>query len=788
MKSIDAIRLGVALALALPATGVRAEESKAPGTTLEEVVVTARFREEALQDVGASIAALSDRQLRDRGIDTVADLAALTPSLNLQDRGPNRNEISIRGIGRSLFQQDLSLSMANIGLYFDDVPLNLPVGVQLDVPSFDLNRVEVLRGPQGTLFGEGAQGGALRYFSKDPDLARFGGAAEVSGNSTTDGDTGFGGRVALNLPLSEDKLGLRLVANRTDLGGYIDAPADARKDTNGFHATNVRGVLLWQPNEAFRARVVAAYQDAHQDTLNYVSDPESASFAVFSTADNFIDDTYQLFSANLRYDFGPVAVESITSYFKRDRQRRIFEPVFTGQMGLLGAALGAPTVMDVDNLDRTAYDQWSQEFRFVSNLDGPFNFVAGAFFRNFDLRLDSDTESQKYVELAPTYAFLLGQPPLANPSPRASVLADQLGLTTMFNAPGAGYVLNKGRQLSGFFELTYNFNDKLRAIAGLRRHHETIDATSIAGAADFLTFVPPTDFQDSTTADKWLPKAALEFRPMDHMLIYGSYTAGVRNGNLNASSSVAAVASGDPTHAEEIQVFGPETVKAFELGIKGSAPDQRLTYALAAFHNRIEDVQAYGTAVIMNQVAGVVENIGDGHSAGFEGELSWQATDQLGLFAGGNYIEAEIDSIKTGLVSVITTVPGQRIPFIPKYTFSAGLNARTPVGAAGWEVFGTATYQYIGDYTTFSQGVEGSGQNPILGKYGTANLAIGVRNQRWSVELRASNLFDEREIMSVSPIQDLFLLYGLQLPAGANIDDWQMTRPRTLTLTLRADF
>ena len=129
--------------------------------SLEEIVVTARFREQSVQDIPASMVAFSGEQMAEQGIQDVRDLAKLTPSLNVQDRGPGRNELSIRGIGRSVFQQDIAVSPANIGLYLDDVPINVLQGNQLDIRSFDLNRVEVLRGPQGTLFGEGAQGLSL---------------------------------------------------------------------------------------------------------------------------------------------------------------------------------------------------------------------------------------------------------------------------------------------------------------------------------------------------------------------------------------------------------------------------------------------------------------------------------------------------------------------------------------------------------------------------------------------------------------------------------------------------
>ena len=146
-----------------------------------------------------------------------------------------------------MFQQDRTLSMASVGLYLDDVPIDIPVGAQLDIPSFDLQRVEVLRGPQGTLFGAGAEAGAVRYVSQNPDLSRFEGTAEAAFTSTAGGDLGYATRVAAGIPIIQDQLAVRLVATQTGDQGYIANLADNDKHSNGYRATTARLVALWQP-------------------------------------------------------------------------------------------------------------------------------------------------------------------------------------------------------------------------------------------------------------------------------------------------------------------------------------------------------------------------------------------------------------------------------------------------------------------------------------------------------------------------------------------------------------
>ncbi|MGB6356018.1 MAG: TonB-dependent receptor, partial [Steroidobacteraceae bacterium] len=520
--------------LSLP-TLLHAQETAGPSDQLDAIVVTARFRPESAQNVGESIRAFDKQELQDLGINSVETLAALTPGLAIQDRGPNRNEISIEGVGRSVFQQDRTLSMASVGLYLDDVPIDIPVGAQLDIPSFDLQRVEVLRGPQGTLFGAGAEAGAVRYVSQNPDLSRFEGTAEAAFTSTAGGDLGYATRVAAGIPIIQDQLAVRLVATQTGDQGYIANLADNDKHSNGYRATTARLVALWQPSEALQSRFLVNYQYAHQNALGNVSDADTASFSTFSTAGNYVDDTSTVLSEHLSYNFGPVSVESISSYFQRQRNRDVFEPVYTGEFGLIGNALGAATDNQVNTIDQTRYQQISQELRVISDPTQFISYVAGAFFRNFHLKEDIDYQSEDFVEFAPIFAGLLGVPTPANPSQFASGLAGQLGLNSLYNAPPTDIVYNDGRQLSAFVEGTIHFTERLRLIAGVRRHHEVVDAKSLGAGADFLsTLSPPMTFVASTSADAWLPKFSLEFNPIDNLLLYATYTEGVRDGNLNA--------------------------------------------------------------------------------------------------------------------------------------------------------------------------------------------------------------------------------------------------------------
>jgi outer membrane receptor protein involved in Fe transport len=191
---------------------VLGQEPEAGRDALEEIVVTARYREASVQDLGISIRAFDEDELNRLGITDLSGLARFTPSLNIQERGPNRNEMNIRGVSNFLVTQDLVPSSRPVGMYLDESPVNTLGGSQMDVRVWDLERVEVLRGPQGTLFGEGSSAGAVRYFTRDPDLSRFEGRIEAEALSASGGDTAFNVRAAVGVPLVDDRLGLRVSA------------------------------------------------------------------------------------------------------------------------------------------------------------------------------------------------------------------------------------------------------------------------------------------------------------------------------------------------------------------------------------------------------------------------------------------------------------------------------------------------------------------------------------------------------------------------------------------------
>ena len=753
-------------------SGLPSAQDTGPGL-VEEIVVTARFREESAQDVGASISAYGEQAIRDLGVENMSDLAFVTPGLNLQDRGPNRNEISVRGVGRLVFPQDLLPVSNAIGTYFDDVPLNINIGTQIDMRFFDLERVEVLRGPQGTLFGEGAEGGAVRYVSKDPSLEAAQAIVEADFNRVSHGESAFGARAALSIPLARDRAGLRLVVNRVTQGGFVDNVATGTDDINDFEAVNVRAVFLAEPNDRFRIRLVATHEEMDQDTFWFVTgDPDDLELDFFSD-DGFVEDDYDLVSANLSYDFGPLKVESITSYLERDRHRYQIDNVFGGLNTVaVTFAFGSFTRGDTFADDKTSWEQFSQEVRLLSDFDGPFNFVAGLFYRDFDLEITGTNCSPVY--LAVGFPAECGDDIFAvlNPS------GEPRGLTT-----------NSGEQISAFFEATWSINDRLRLIAGLRSHNEDVDLATGGATFSLFGFSTVGALSESASINELLPKVGLEFDLSDAALLYLTYSAGARNGNLNSPITMAQIeAAFGPGSSDRYRTYHPERTDAIELGVKSLLLDGTLQFNASAYYNIIDDMQA---ATFPGGLFAILENVGDGHAVGGDLEVTWRPTNSLLLFASLSVTEAENDDefiFRDNLPPLpkVITPEGTDNPYTPKTSLSAGAQYAWAIEGMGpgTNLVFNVNLQHTGKYKiTF----EGDAEE--LGNFQTLNASIGLVADRWEINLRADNLLDNIEVVSIQELDsDLSPFLGPLQPADYSFNEVSHNRPRTLSLTARYSF
>ncbi|MBB4630675.1 TonB-dependent receptor [Sphingosinicella soli] len=539
------------------AGGAAAQDAVIETNDREEIVVTARFRQESIQNIGGSVAALDGRELRRSGIVDFEDLANRVAGVELLDRGPNTNEINIRGVTNSTQVSGNQLQPL-VSILVDDIPVASASASQRDFNFFDFDRVEILRGPQPTYFGEGAMGGAIRYFSADPDLDS-GKVAEGmwSGGLGATKSGGFNYRVenATSFILVPGKLGVRVVGFYRDDDGYIDNVGLNKKDMNSFESYGGRVVVLYKPTDDLSMRFSAHFGRDDIGELNFI-EPTTIGSSVgtedliapsLSLIDGLNEDDFELYSGKISYDAGPVTVESITGLYNRNRKAETFSSAYTyGFAGFFNAFPPFNTASNLLSSDLTAIAQTrgkeksvSQEFRFISDFESPLNFVAGAFYQ--------DTKA--------TSTALVSGPGYANITESGTTEIERTTTRT------------DTRQFSAFAELNYDVSERFRVFAGARYVNEKVTSTLVESYvigifSPILTdpddiFAPvyfpvPNDVEALTAPggpgvsfdfklSTFLPRAGFEFDVTDSAMFYGTVARGVRNGGLNSPFSALGV-------------------------------------------------------------------------------------------------------------------------------------------------------------------------------------------------------------------------------------------------------
>lgn len=355
------------------------------GTKLEEIVVTAQKREERARDVPMSISALTGRQLEDARITNTLDLSFAVPGLAVAETGPGRQIIVVRGLGSERGSSSLT------GLYLDEMPVS---GAQdgfnqsyIDLRTLDLERVEVLKGPQGTLFGEGSVGGTVRFITREPELDAFSGSLNTSLYSTSDSSESKEIVGVANLPLAQDVFGLRIAATYEDKAGWIDQPSVGRKNINDNEVFNVRTKALWKPTAQLSVKGMVVVHHNNGGASNIVNQsPRDESVFLQALAFNGASwdrsaptdftDEYKLYNLAVTYDFGFAELLGSTSYANIDSVAS-----FTQLLG----TLPQPSLEILFRDYVQAAKIKSQEARLTSSGEGPFRWTLGAFYKESDL-------------------------------------------------------------------------------------------------------------------------------------------------------------------------------------------------------------------------------------------------------------------------------------------------------------------------------------------------------------------------------------------------------------------
>ena len=669
---------------------------------LEEIVVTATRRDTALQETPLSIGVLTAQDIEDSGALHVFDYWRMIPSLAVTDWGFAGNRFIIRGLsGSSGPETDESLT-AN---YLDDTLLISPQGLFTHAPSFrlaDIDRVEVLRGPQGTLFGAGSMGGAIRLITNQPDATRSTQSYEALISETAHGDLNYGLTAVWNLPLVEDRSALRLAAYRFDEDGYIDDIGQGHDNANGVTTTGLRfsSMAIVSNNLDVSAKIV--YERMKLDGFNFV-DPNGKppvglvitdDYQAALLTDEWREEETLLFNVNLDYGSAVGDLFSVTSYYdsETDAQLDISESINVF-FGVFFPAWGN------DGFRQKAF---MQEFRFASDTGGRWDWLAGAFYS--DMEFDRGT-----VLPAPGFNALCGGC-TGLPDGEETVLVSDVD--------------DDRRELGLYVDLSYRFTERLQGSIGARWYDLRRRAHEVATGlfADPNLPVATREFEN----DGINGKATLSYKLTDDALLYALVSEGFRLGGANEQAAAFL--------CDTEQTFDSDSIVNFEVGAKMQFFGDRMVFNTALYHAKWDDAQ-----LLVQPRCGFSVGINSGGvtAEGVEIETAYVPNDRWELSLNAGYMNPTLDND----VPDIGAPAGRRLSNVPDVTASFASTYRFPA-FGGRHGFARADVQHVGSIYTEIGNV---GRPRIeLDPYTLVNLRTGIEGERWRITLFADNVFDEQ--------------------------------------------
>lgn len=774
------IRLGVAIrffaflslfSLVFPLTVVAQEgqdeqkeslsEVEEVGYTLQRMIVTATKRAQLAQDVPFSLNVQSEEDIKRLNTTDLEDLSRNVAGLSIQNLGPGQSVVTIRGVSSGQIVRDQPGVKEQVGVYLDETPISLSLFTP-DIDLFDLNRVETLRGPQGTLFGSGSIGGTVRYITNQPSLGVSEVKVEIDGNYIDEGSTGGHLKTALNVPLGEDAA-IRLVAYGTRYGGFIDARKEGGtvdEDVNDGSRYGGRIALLWEPTENLSITPRVVYQNIdlggfnRDEVFNLFANPYTVPPTPLGEREQFLlldeafEDETLIFDTVVNWsveDFFDVTYSA--SYINRDLLVSRDASALTGSVSV---DIGFPEdqVANPSNLrDTTDLEQMTHELRLSSSDDRALQWLAGVFYsdveRDYSQRLPTPGYDALFIPSADTNF------PDAVDSPYSSDLTYDL------------------RQIALFGEATYKLLDRLGLTAGLRWYDWEEDKTFRSGGGFSNADAQNQDV--TVSSDGFTPRFMVSYDANDNITLNAQVSRGFRLGGVNdpLNQSLCTDSKGVdhfPTYSV-YQEFEDETLWNYEVGFKSSF--ENVTFNGSVFYTDIENL---GVNVDAGPCSSrVTISVPESHTAGAELELSIQPTRSLLLAFAGSYLEAEFDStLRTVDGGVLDGIEkGNRIPSVPDWQLSGSATYTLPGFLSARESFLSASWQFVGDSITQSgdqvpdRGVFGHGLpyrgasadeetevDLLLDSYHLFNLSAGLVYGNIEFTAYVKNLTDENVKLS----------------------------------------
>lgn len=676
-----------ALALAAPAI---AQDAPADDSN-EDIVVTAQKREQNLLDVPLAVQAISGEQLEEQGTKELNDLIESIPGASSVSRtAPGFETIQIRGIASG------TTGDATVGYYVDDVPFSVP-NLQLAPPSrlFDLQRVEVLRGPQGTLYGQGAMGGTIRMVTAAPDYEDVLGRAQVELSDTAGGEMNYALDGVVNVPIAPGSVALRVSGGYESVGGFADLArasgtgfAVTRKNVNDQESWNIRGKLGFKAGEDVTVELGAWRVENKLDFRNTMDSADPPRYNDSTGPDgrpNYVDTDLTLLSGVVNADLGGAQLTSSTSYIDSTLD---FDASF-----LYSPLFGSGYLRNDSTFKTTAF---TQELRVASTDNGPFGWLVGGYYSDGKIKSD----------------ICLG------------LILDCATPFPGFNINSTGQI--KTRAFAIFGELSYKlFDDRLTLTVG-GRYFE--DKRSTRGFDRYTQTAAPAQ---SDTFDTFNPRFNIAYKLSDNFLIYANVAKGFRSGSFQTPAQAAAASTAlGVTIPTNIQ---PDKVWSYEVGAKGKIADGLLTIDAALYQIDWDNIQLQTT---INGVA-TLSNGGNARSKGLDLGIILRPATGLSFSAVGNINETEFRSVLPAIVALNPLAgPGSRVPGVPKSSLS--LNAGYGWDFSGWDAKGSVA----AGYTFRNKQLDSSGL--ASDKLNEFNLRAGIEKDGWKFYVFGENIFDKR--------------------------------------------
>jgi iron complex outermembrane recepter protein len=673
---------------------------------LEEVVVTAQKRTERLQDVPESATVLNADTLLSNHELSLDDYFRSVPGLTFYDNGNGFKELVIRGITTG------NSDTPTVGVYIDDTPIGSSTALARgdvmvpDIDPSDLQRVEVLKGPQGTLYGSSNMGGLLKYVTVLPDTQNFSGRVGVDGETVDQGGSGYAVRAAVNVPLIQDMLAVRLSGSYRDDPGYIENVANGEKNVNHAEVYNGRMALLWTPTDTLSVKLNAIFQlrqafGLGREDYNLITDqPVEGDLKQIQTpGTNHDREELDLYNLTLDDDFGWAKFTSSSSFTRSSYVggqdlSSLFNP-------LLGPIFGIPN-FGVGLGQSFSTDKFSQEFRFDGHLGSNIDWLAGTFYTH---------ESSNFYQIFnPVYTNS------GAPIPDLPLLTDTVGTSTY-------------QEYAVFGDVTYHFTPQFDIQGGLRVSYNNQHSLFVGNGIDFFGGASVGIGTSSQTVPTFL--VTPEYKFSEDFMVYGRIASGYRAGGPNFNV---------PGH--ETQFQSDSTVN-YEIGLKQDLLEHTAHVEVSAFYITWHNVQLLGVNALDQEF---FSNAGSAVSKGFE--FSGQYNPVRGLTLAGNATYANAH-LTTDAPAGIYAPSGSQLPYAPEWSGQVSATYTFPL-VNKWSGRIGADYSYVGQrYGDFPSSPPPPGR-PELPSYGVGNVHAGVDDGKYSADLWVHNVGNERGLLAAN--------------------------------------